>query len=461
MPEQFPFRLLKLSPVLLLLAASPTGPVPSNAPHVADLPAPGTKADEVREQPVRTEPWGPEVFRERRANLMAQMKSGVALILASKHIDYDAGARQSPDFLYLTGLAEETNGALVLAPQEPRKEFLFLAPAVPERDRWSGYRALLPSRDVEVRTGFATIYRMDPFGSRGFGGLLSTFAARWKDLHYFGPVVGYDADLPLVLDAYAKTAARVPGAKTKDSIGMLARLRMVKEPREIEKIARASDISIAGHVEAMRRVKPGMREWELKQILEDSFRKGGARRLAYPSIVGSGPDGCVLHYPDDDRVIRDGDLILIDAGAEFDHYATDITRTFPANGKFSPEQRHIYEVVLHAQNAALALVKPGVTWEQLNDAAAKVIAEAGYYDYFIHSVGHHVGLEVHDVPSPIREIPEGSVITLEPGIYMPGKKIGVRIEDILVVTKRGARVLSEKLPRDPDEIEKVMAAAKR
>jgi Xaa-Pro aminopeptidase len=211
----------------------------------------------------------------------------------------------------------------------------------------------------------------------------------------------------------------------------------------------------------MRRVRPGMHEWELKQILEDTFRRGGARRLSYPSIVGAGPDGCVLHYPDDDRVIEDGELVLIDAGAEYDHYATDVTRTFPASGKFTPEQRRVYDTVLKAQNAALAKVRPGVTWSELQRAAERVMSDAGYYEYFIHGVGHHVGLEVHDI-SELRYEPiaEGSVITIEPGIYIPEKKIGVRIEDTLVVTKSGPKLLSGALPRDAGEIEKLMAKSR-
>jgi Xaa-Pro aminopeptidase len=279
-------------------------------------------------------------------------------------------------------------------------------------------------------------------------------------MHFFGPLVGYSTEAPKALDIYSKTAARVPGSQLKDSMAMLAKMRLIKEPREIEKIAKATEISVAGHLEAMRRVRPEMREWDLKQILEDAFRKGGARNLAYGSIVGAGPDGCVLHYPRDDRTIQDGELVLIDAGAEFDHYASDVTRTFPANGKFTPEQRKIYEVVLRAQQAAIDRIRPGATWDELQDIASKVIADAGYYDYYIHSLGHPVGLAVHDVNLPELPFVEGMVLTIEPGIYMPGNKIGIRIEDMLVVTKTGSRNLSEKLPRDPDAIEKLMAAAR-
>jgi len=434
------------------------GPAPHPAPTVSDSPRaePASAEGDVRDQPVRTEPWDPEVFRDRRARLMTQMKTGLAVVLSAQRINYEAEQRQDADFLYLTGLADETGAAIILLPQEKqRREYLMLRAANPEGDRWTGYRATLPNRALEVRSGFARIGRLEQMGD-----LLARAAYQWRDLHFFGPLVGYQAEPARVTEIYSKIGQRVPGAHIKDSVGMIARMRMVKEAREIEKITRATDITVAGHLEAMRRVRPGMHEWELKQIVEDTFRRQGARRLAYGSIVGAGPDGCVLHYPNDDRTIGSSELILIDAGAEFDHYATDVTRTFPSNGKFTPEQRRIYEVVLSAQKAALAKLRPGARWEELEDTASKVIADAGYYDYFIHRLGHYVGLEVHDVGLYWEPIPEGAVLTIEPGIYMPGRKIGVRIEDTVLVTASGPRVLSEKIPREPDEIERWMATGR-
>jgi Xaa-Pro aminopeptidase len=439
---------MRLAPGFVVLLAL-------TAPALVRADPPAARADR-RERPLGTEPFAPDVYRARRAHLLGLMKKGVGLLLSSPAMpDTEL---QDPDFLYLTGLASERDGALLLSAEEPGddREILYLAPARPERDRFSGgYRALLPNRTVETRTGFARISRYDRLGPD-----LATRAERDKQLHYFGPAVPFDREVPPALDIYEKTVKRTVGARLDDSHLLLGRMRMVKEPRELERIARATDITVAGHLEAMRRVHPGMREWELKQIVEDAFRKGGARRLAYGSIVGAGPDGCVLHYAEDDRVIEDGELVLIDAGAEFDHYATDVTRTFPASGKFTPEQRKIYEAVLRAQNAALAKVRPGVTWLELQKTAEKVIADAGYYEYFVHRIGHHVGLQVHDLGEwTYREpIAEGSVITIEPGIYIPEKNLGVRIEDTVVVTKSGARSLSAALPRDVDAIEKLMAS---
>jgi len=414
-----------------------------------------------RDLPLGTEPWGPEVFRARRNHLMSQMKTGVGLVLAADRVDHEGDARQDANFLYLTGLPDEAGAVLLLSPQETKKEALYLLSSIPERERWTGYRASLPNRALESRIGFEVIRRVDPVGSGALGATFSYRVHRWHEMHFFGPAVGYASELPKVLDIYSKTSARVPGARVVDSIGMIAKMRMIKEPREIEKITKATDIAVLGHLEAMRRVRPGMREWDLKQILEDTFRKSGSRRLAYGSIVGAGPDGCVLHYPRDDRVIQDGELVLIDAGAEFDHYASDVTRTFPANGKFSPEQRRVYDAVLRAQQAAMDKIRPGVTWDELSDTASKVLADAGYYDYYIHSLGHPVGLEVHDANLPDLPLAEGMVITMEPGVYMPEKRIGIRIEDMILVTKNGYKNLSEKLPRTPDAIEKLMAESRR
>jgi Xaa-Pro aminopeptidase len=444
-------------------------PAPSALPRIAlaslavlvaaPLHADPPPAGEARERPAQTEPFGPDVYRARRAKLLAALKKGVGFLVADSKNDPEQ--EDQANFFYFTGIYDETQAALLLSPENPpeERERLFLPTARPERDRWTGYRALLPNRAVEEHTGFSLIGHYEDFGY-----WLAQQLARWKTLHYLGATLAFDAEPTRLYEIAEKAAKHVMDGKAGmvDSHLALGRIRMVKEPREIEKIQKATDITIAGHLEAMRRARPGMHEWEVKQIVEDAFRKGGARKLAYGSIVGGGPDGCVLHYPDDDRVVEDGELILIDAGAEYDHYATDVTRTFPANGKFTPEQRKVYETVLKAQNAALAKLRPGVTWGELQRTAQKVIADAGYYDYFIHGLGHHVGLQVHDLGpwSVFEPIAEGSVVTIEPGIYIPGKKLGVRIEDTVLVTKSGPKLLSGALPRDPDEIEKLMKAAR-
>jgi len=467
-----------LASVLLLAACGAPAPPPPSAPAspavsvatpstpVPPAPVPYPSAathglpDDFPAAPAGTEPFAPDVYRERRARLMAHLKPGVAVVFAAKEIDEDDENRQEGNFAYLTGLTHEANAALLLLPGTVEREMLLLDDKNDEHDRVEGYRAGLPSRAIEVRTGFEAVRRVGRLPS-----YVLEFARHAPDrtLSLLVGASSLEGPEPADLALLQKVASRLPGAHVVDATSELRAMRMAKEPREIEKIARASDITVAAHLEGWRMAKPGVREWDVKRTIEDSFRKGGARHFAYGSIVGSGPDGCVLHYPSDDRVIADGDLVLVDAGAEVDHYATDVTRTFPANGKFTAEQRAVYDVVLRAQKAALAAVHPGVTWHELEVVARKVIGEAGYYDFYIHGLGHHVGLSVHDIgqATVYEPIPENAVITIEPGIYIPQKHIGIRIEDTIVVTKTGYRNLSEKLPKEPDEIERWMAAARK
>src|ERR1051325_6452851 len=228
-------------------------------------------------------------------------------------------------------------------------------------------------------------------------------------------------------------------------------MRSRHSPGEIALIQRAVRISEEGFRAAVMEIRPGGFEGRVEAEAERIWKSRGARRPAYPSIVGSGPNSTILHYPKSERVMQDGDLILMDMSAEFAHYASDITRTVPVNGKFAPLQRQIYELVLKAQKAALAQVRPGAYFEDLDAAARKVIAEAGYGDYFIHGLGHFVGLDVHDAGAYHEPLATGMVVTIEPGIYLPQEKFGVRIEDVVLVTKSGAKILSDGLPRELDD----------
>jgi Xaa-Pro aminopeptidase len=435
-------------------AVAPPAPLAYSKAAVHGLP------DDFPTAPGGTDPFPVDVYRERRARLLSRLKSGVAVVFAARHIDEESGERQDANFAYLTGLSGEAKAALLLMPGSPQREMLFLEVRNDERDRFDGYRGGLPSRDIEVRTGFDEVRRVT---SLSFYALLFARASHDRTLSLLVSPDSVDPPEPPDLELLHKIAGRLPSAQVVDVTAELRAMRMVKEPRELEKIARATDVTVAAHLEGWKVARPGVREWDVKRTIEDAFRRGGARRFAYGSIVGTGPDGCVLHLHDDDRVIAEGDLVLVDAGAEIDHYATDVTRTFPASGKFTPEQRAIHDVVLRAQTAAMAAVHAGVTWRELEAVAKKVIGDAGYYDFFVHGLGHPVGLDVHDVGSAtlLEPIPENAVITIEPGIYIPQKKIGIRIEDTIVVTKTGFRNLSEKLPRDPDEIERWIANARR
>jgi Xaa-Pro aminopeptidase len=406
--------------------------------------------------PSGTKPFGPEVYRERRDRLMQRMKSGVAVVFGAPTVDRSGTVaaidRQFSDFTYLTGIVDEGGAALLLAPGERTyREFLFLPPVDPEYDRWEGTRLLL-GRELRERTGFEKIQR-----SGGLGPMLAQAAARAGEMQYIGPLASPDAAVPRELELYGRVAARVPGVRIVNKHGLVHAMRLVKEPRELALMRRAIAATERGLRAGMRAARPGMREFELKAVIENEFRAAGARGLAFPSIVGVARNSAVLHYMGGDNEIRAGDLILADVGAEFDFYAADITRTFPVDGRFTPEQRRVYETVLAAQHAAASRLRPGAVYEDLSRAATGVIEAAGHRDDFWHGLGHFVGLDVHDVGDYAQPLPAGAVLTIEPGIYLPGRNFGVRIEDEYLVTAAGNEHLSSAVPRTVAEIEAAMA----
>ena len=258
--------------------------------------------------------------------------------------------------------------------------------------------------------------------------------------------------------SYGKVQERVPGVSTKTLGWTLASMRATHDADEVAIMQRSVRISEEGHRAAWRAVRPGATEGEVRAEAERVWRVRGSRRPAYDSIVGTGPNATILHYPRSERTLKDGELVLMDMAAEYAHYAADITRTLPVNGRFTTEQRKVYDLVLQAQATAFAMVRPGVTWEDVDKAARRVIDDAGYGDYFIHGLGHFVGLDVHDAGAYHEPLAAGMVLTIEPGIYLPEKGLGVRIEDEVLVTETGARWLTDGLPRSADEIERWMAA---
>jgi Xaa-Pro aminopeptidase len=251
----------------------------------------------------------------------------------------------------------------------------------------------------------------------------------------------------------------------------IAKLRMSKSPEEIALIQRATDVTLQGHRAAWERAAPGLYEYQVAGTMTGIFRESGCARSAYSPIVGSGPNSVYLHYSRNSRRMDAGEVLLMDVAAECAGYVSDITRTIPVGGKFTARQREIYEIVLGAQKAAIAAVKPGMTlsktapnslykiaYEYINSHGKDLHGER-LGKYFTHGLGHHVGLDVHDASDPSAPLEEGMVITVEPGIYIPEENLGVRIEDVVLVTGHGAKVLSAALPRDPGEIEKLVGKA--
>ncbi|GAA3995889.1 Xaa-Pro peptidase family protein [Sphingomonas humi] len=406
--------------------------------------------------PAGTAPFPPGVFQERRRRLMEKLGGGVALLFGAGKPSgisaVESPFTQNADFAWLTGIVDEPDAVLVLAPGERNvREYLFLPSRDPEVERWEIERLPLGA-ELERRTGFQRVQRASAVGS-----VVTALASQNKELHFLGPVVGPDSPMPKVLEMYGKVAQRMPGVKITDSSKILTGMRLVKDPAELALIRRALAATARGHMAGMRGVKPGMSERQLKDIIEAGFREGGGEGLAYSSIVGSGRNAASLHYVGGGGAIRDGDLILVDAAASVGGYATDITRTFPANGRFNARQRASYDLVLAAQEAAASRLKAGVYYYDLAEAAKEVFRKAGRIDQFYHGLGHQVGLDVHDAWDQSLPIPAGAVMTIEPGLYSQVDNEGIRIEDMYLVTQTGAQRMSTAIPRTADEVERFMA----
>jgi Xaa-Pro aminopeptidase len=398
----------------------------------------------------------PAVYAERRRALMDAMGEGVAVIDSEGQED-TFGYRPSGDFFYLTGV-EDADAILVLAPKERTyREFLFLKSRDPEAERWTGEREPL-GEALRKKYGFEKIYRDS--GARLLG-LLLNLTLRSPTLWQVSlPDPAGDAK-PRDLELYAKVQNMLPGVTVKSLGWTLAQMRARHSGDELAIMQHGIRLTEEGFRAAVRVVRPEASEGAVRAEAERVWRAGGSRRTAYASIVGSGGNSTILHYPRSERVMKDGELLLMDMACEYAHYATDITRTVPVNGRFNTEQRKVYDVVLAAQEKALSMVKPGVYHEDLDKAARDVVAAAGYGDFFIHGLGHFVGLDVHDVGDYQQPLQPGMVLTIEPGIYLPDRGFGVRIEDEVLVTETGAVLLTDGLPRTVEEVERWMAERSR
>jgi Xaa-Pro aminopeptidase len=388
-----------------------------------------------------------EEFRARRAELQKTLDGGVLLLRGNAEA-YDPIRRfqQDPNFYYLTGWNEP--GATLLL--TPSSEVLFLPAPNEQAERYSGKRASADDHDIRSRTGFETVLPMEKLESE-LDRALSTHE------RLYAPWAEYYA---------TQLRSRYPFRDVADATPLIARLRVKKSEAEIAAIQHATDVSIAAHRAAWKGATAGQHEYHVAAMLMGEFLDAGCEGPAYSPMVGAGQDGTILHYMVNQRRMDRGELVVIDAAAECDGYASDITRTIPVGGKFTAREREVYEVVLGAQKAAIAAVKPGA-W--LGGAGASLTKIARDYidahgkdlrgnplgKYFTHDIGHQVGLEVHDPPSD-GPLEAGMVITIEPGVYIAEEKLGVRIEDVVLVTPSGAKVLSAALAKEPDEIEKAV-----
>jgi len=399
-------------------------------------------------------------FESRRKKLLRALNKSVGVVFAgdeSGHLEGDYAPH--PHFAYLAGVTDEPGAILLLDPTSPiesRRAALFLRPLNPEREKWDGLRPEI-GRQLRDDTGFQSIYRTDQFPR-----FLLDAAKRSRSLACLHPPANHTQPLPPDIAVFHKLAQRVPQTEIVDRSESITTLRSVKSSKEIAMIQRAIDITAGAFDEALRAIRPGMNEFDVQQVLHNAYFTSGARGVAFNTVVGSGINSTVLHYKANRKVIEDGDLICIDSGATFGPdggaYRADVTLTVPANGTFSDRQREVYGVVLKALEAATKACKAGVTLADVDKTARAVIAKAGFGDFFIHSIGHHLGLETHDAaPGFGAKLQAGNVITIEPGVYLPDEAIGIRIEDDVVVTKEGCTVLTSKIPKSVAAIEKAMA----
>ena len=431
-------------------------------------------------------------MKVRRKELMAQMEPNSIALLASAppHIrngDAEYLYRQNSDFYYLTGFSEE-HAFLALIPGRKQGEaILFCQEKDKQKELWTGI-LMGPGAACE-ELGIDDAFPISDIDDILLGlieGRDRVYYSMGKDDQFDNQVM----DWVKVIRNKAKMGAHPPGEfLVLDHL--LHELRLFKSAGEIKLMEKAAKISAEGHKSAMACCKPGIKEYEMEAELLYAFTRNGSRAPAYNSIVASGENACILHYNKNDAEVKEGDLILIDAGCEYGHYASDITRTFPATGKFSPEQKAIYEIVLAAQDAAIDAVAPGVSWDEPHNVSVKVITQGlvklgllkgkvsqlikagSYRDFYMHRVGHWIGMDVHDVgdykiDGHWRLLEPGMVTTIEPGIYIsPENKnvekrwrgIGVRIEDDVLVTKQGNKILSEGIPKTIEEIELFMSSA--
>lgn len=391
-----------------------------------------------------------DVFAPRRGKLARALDGCVGLLFAGDAApSLDHPFRADSSFAYFTGLSGEPGAVLLVDPvsEDPaRREILFLKPRNPEVEAWDGYRDELDSR-LKSRLGFPTILRTTHLPRT-----LTALARRRKRLACLHPFAVYDAPASPDLSVFRKVMERVPLCQLTDHTDLVPSMRAIKEPGEVDAIRDAIRCTALGLGSLLDALRPGVNEGDLQRAFESGSLAAGGEGNAYRPIVGSGLQGTVLHYHANNRVVGEDDLVVVDAGARARGYCADITRTYPASGRFSKRQRFVYDAVLEAQLAAIDAVRPGRWLHEVDAAARAVLEHAGLLDHYLHGIGHQLGLEVHD-PAPDGPLRAGMVITIEPGAYLKDEALGVRIEDDVLVTARGHENLSSSIPKSPGDIE--------
>jgi Xaa-Pro aminopeptidase len=416
-------------------------------------------------------------YAQRRTKLAAIADGPIVLTgLTGREVDSQSYTfSQEENFYYLTGHNEEEAGLIILPPADSKakkddfpgaREILFLPEKNPNREKWNGLRMSPTDPGIQARTGFADVRPFSEMRAT-IEKLAKSYPSLYTILPYEKELGGYPHERETV--EWLKLAA--PQASLRDVRGNVADLRLIKSATEMVFLRQAIDLSVDAQLAAMKMMRPGLWEYQVAAKMVAVHGMGGSETEAYAPIVGAGPNSTALHYDKLGRKIEDGDIVVLDVGAQYSGYAADITRTLPANGGFTPRQREIYNIVFGAQAAALAAMKPGmdmcakgkkslfkISYDYINshgkDQHGKSLGQ-----YFIHGLGHNIGLNVHDPGDSCKPLTVGQVVTVEPGIYIPEENLGVRIEDDVLITDGGYELLSSKLPRSAEEVEKIMAEA--
>lgn len=439
-----------------------------------------SKGDVMRPEPR----LGADTLAKRRERFTAQLGDGVCIIAgpgeALRSGDVHYRFRQDSDLLYLTGF-EEPDTVAIFAPNHARSKFvLFVRPRDPAAEVWTGRRAGVEG--AEARFGADKAYPLSDLDR-----MLPEFLEGNETIHYtFGRRDDFDRRITACLNdlrARVRAGVTAPGS-IDDPRKILSEMRLFKSPEEIALMRRAAEITREGHIAAARAIKPGAYEYEVEAAIEGAFRGLGALGPAYPSIVGSGPNATILHYIENNRRMEAGEMVLIDAGAEFDFYNADVTRTYPVNGRYTSPGRDVMDAVLEAQRAAIEAVKPGVRFDDVHQVALRslvrslislgilsgdpddLIEKKAYRKFYMHRTSHWLGMDVHDVGEyrsgkESRALEPGMVLTVEPGLYVaPGAEvpealrgIGARIEDDVLVTETGHDVLTRDIPKVLADVE--------
>ncbi len=408
-------------------------------------------------------PIPPEFLEARRERLLEALDGAPALVSSAQQrkleTDYfqDSDYREDNDFFYLTGL--ETPGVwLALNIGGEGRAVLYLRPRSPRSEQWTGER-MGPGAEAQAITGIPDVRSFDGMAAdleRWFAQSPSRQATPGGMLH---------VSLGDGQDVEALNALFPSGTpETRSLAPILGGLRLVKDEEELRRLRAAARITMEAHKEVWRVAEPGVTEYQAEAALEYVFRVLGAERVGFPSIVGSGPNSVILHYDKSRRSFEEGDLVVVDIGAEFGYYTADITRTFPVSGRFSDRQRVLYELVLGAWEAAVQAIRPGSTMREVNQAAQAFLqehsgdlcGEPSCAPFLLHGVSHWLGMDVHDVGNNGVPFIPGMVLTLEPGLYLAEEALGIRVEDDILVTEEGHEVLTSDLPRTVDEIEAIM-----